>query len=81
MPYDSKAFGIVISRLRLRRGLTQEKMSGLSGIARSHLAALESGTKTVKLSTLWNIAYALNMMPSELIFLVEKELSGISRPE
>ncbi len=74
MPYDSKIFGIVISRLRLQRGLTQEKMSGLAGISRSHLAALESGSKTVKLNTLWNIAYALNMQPCELVCLVEKEL-------
>ena len=73
MPYNSKAFGIVISRLRISKGLTQERMSGLAGIARSHLAELESGKKTVKLSTLWNIAYALEMMPSELIRLVEKE--------
>ena len=73
MPYNSKAFGIVIGRLRMKKGLTQEKMSGLAGIARSHLVALENGKKTVKLSTLWNIAYALDLKPSELIRLVEQE--------
>lgn len=73
MPYNSKAFGVVISRLRSSKGLSQERMSGLAGIARSHLAALESGKKTVKLSTLWNIAYALDLQPSELIRLVERE--------
>ena len=51
-------------------------MSGLAEIARSHLAALENGDKTAKLSTLWNIAYALEMKPSELIHLVEKETEG-----
>ena len=73
MPYNSKAFGTVIGRLRTEKGLTQERMSGLSGIARSHLAELENGNKTVKLNTLWNIAYALDMKPSELVRLVEKE--------
>lgn len=73
MPYNSKAFGVVIGRLRMKKGLTQEKMSGLAGIARSHLAELENGKKTVKLSTLWNIAYALELRPSELIRLVEEE--------
>ena len=73
MPYNSKAFGIVIGRLRTERGLTQERMSGLAGIARSHLAALEKGEKTVKLSTLWDIALALDLKPSELIRQVEKE--------
>ena len=73
MPYNSKAFGIVIGRLRTEKGLTQERMSGLAGIARSHLAALENGEKTAKLNTLWNIAYALDLKPSELIRMVEKE--------
>lgn len=75
MPYNSKTFGNVIGRLRTERGLTQERMSGLAGIARSHLVALENGEKTLKLSTLWNIAYALDLKPSELIRFVEKEMS------
>ena len=73
MPYNRKAFGLVIGRLRTQKGLTQERMSGLAGIARSHLVELENGKKTVKLNTLWNIAYALDLKPSELIRLVEKE--------
>lgn len=73
MLYNRKAFGIVISRLRTQKGLTQERMSGLAGIARSHLVELENGKKTVKLNTLWNIAYALDLKPSELIRMVEKE--------
>lgn len=76
MPYNRKVFGVVIGRLRIGRGLTQEKMSGLAGIARSHLAALESGEKTARLDTLWNIAYALEMKPSELVRMVEKETEG-----
>lgn len=76
MPYNSKKFGVVIGRLRTERGLTQERMSGLAGIARSHLVALENGEKTLKLSTLWNIAYALDLKPSELIRFVEKEMNG-----
>lgn len=74
MPYNSKTFGIVISRLRVQKGLTQEKMSGLAGIARSHLAALEKGVKTVKLDTMWRIADALEISPSELIRRIEKEM-------
>ncbi len=74
MPYNSKAFGIVISRLRAERGLTQEAESGLSGIARSHLAMLENGRKRVKLDTLWRIANTLHIRPSELVRLVETEI-------
>ena len=73
MPYHSKAFGIVIGRLRVEKGITQEVLSGLAGIARSHLAALESGRKTVRLDTLWRIAEALGMRPDRLLALVEEE--------
>ena len=59
MPYNRKAFGIVISKLRVQKGMTQEQLSGLAGIARSHLATLENGEKTVRLDTLWRIAEAL----------------------
>ena len=78
MLYNSKAFGVVIGRLRTSRGMTQESLSGLAGIARSHLVALENGEKTVKLSTRWSIAYALELRPSELIRLVEEETEGVN---
>ena len=73
MPYNRKAFGVVISRLRVEKGLTQESLSGLAGIARSHLAALESGGKTAKLDTMWRIADALEVRPSEMIRMIECE--------
>ena len=77
MLYSSKAFGVVISTLRVQKGLTQESMSGLAGIARSHLAALENGEKTAKLDTIWKIADALELAPSELIRRVEQECRKI----
>ena len=73
MPYNRKAFGVVISKLRVRKGLTQERMSGLAGIARSHLVALENGKKIPKLDTVWRIADALKITPAELIREAEKE--------
>ncbi len=73
MPYNRKAFGVVISKLRVQKGLTQESLSGLAGIARSHLAALENGEKTVRLDTLWRIADALEIPPSELIRKTEQQ--------
>ena len=76
MPYNIKAFGVVIGRLRIQKGMTQERLSSFAGIARSHLVELENGKKTVKLSTLWNIAYALDLKPSELIRMVEIEAEG-----
>lgn len=73
MSYNSKAFGIVISRLRGRRGFTQERFSAFAGIARSHLTMLENGRKVVRLDTFFRIAQALEIAPSQLMRLVEEE--------
>lgn len=73
MPYNRKAFGVVISKLRVQKGLTQESLSGLAGIARSHLAALENGEKTAKMDTVWRIAEALGISPGELVRETEQE--------
>ena len=76
MPYNRKTFGIIISRLRVQKGMTQERLSGLAGIARSHLASVENGDKTVKLDTMWRIADALEIMPSDLIRKMEEDLGN-----
>ena len=73
MPYNSKAFGLTLSRLRVRKNLTQEHLSGLAGLSRSHLAALESGEKIIRLDTLWRLAEALEVSPSELIRMTEEK--------
>lgn len=73
MPYNRKAFGIVVSTLRVQKGLTQESLSGLAGIARSHLAALENGEKVAKMDTVWRIAEALEISPGELVRKIENE--------
>ncbi len=72
MPYNSKAFGIVISRLRTEKGMSQENLSAFAGIARSHLTMLENGRKTARLNTVFSIADALGVKPSELIRMVEE---------
>ena len=72
MPYNSKAFGIVISRLRTEQGFSQENLSAFAGIARSHLTMLENGKKTARLDTVFSIASALEIKPSELMRLIEE---------
>lgn len=72
MPYDEKTVGAAISRKRIEKGLSQEILSALAGISRSHLSLLENGKKTVMLDTFWRIADALGVCPSELL----KEIEG-----
>lgn len=77
MNYNSKMTGRIIGRLRAQQGLTQEVLSGLAGIARSHLAMIENGDKNANMHTLWRIAQALGIRLSELIRLVEEEMSRV----
>ena len=71
MRYDKRITGQIIGRIRTQRGLSQEALSGLAGLDRSHLSVIESGKKSASVETLWRIAEALGMRLSELIGLVE----------
>lgn len=77
MQFNYKAVGVVIRRLRLKRSVSQEVISGLAGIARTHLTMIENGSKQPNLETLWKIAQALDMPASELIRLIELEMETI----
>lgn len=68
----NEVIGEVIRNLRVERHLSQEVLSGLANIARSHLSMIETGEKKANFETLWKIAVALDMKPSELIAEIEK---------
>lgn len=80
MDYNSRITGLVVGRIRARRGMTQEVLSGLAGIGRSHLAMIETGSKNASVGTLWKIAAALDMRLSELVRLIEEETERGARP-
>ncbi|MBR3367821.1 MAG: helix-turn-helix transcriptional regulator [Lachnospiraceae bacterium] len=73
MPYDNQITGRIIRQLRTKKGLTQEVVSGLSNIPRSHLAMIESGKISPKVDTLWRISEALGMRLSDLLRIVEEQ--------
>ena len=68
MQFDSCVVGQTI-----RRKLSQDVLSGLAGIARTHLTMIENGSKQPNFETIWKIALALDLRPSELVSLIEKE--------
>ena len=74
MNYDGRITGRIIAELRRQRGMTQEVLSGLAGIARSHLAEIESGSVNANVDTLWRISEALGLKLSELIGMVEERM-------
>lgn len=72
MHYNSKITGMVIRELREKKGWTQEVMSGLAGISRTHLIGIEKGHKKPNVETLWKISNALDIALSELFRMVEE---------
>ena len=73
IPYNCEITGRIIRSLRIRQNLSQEVLSGLADVARSHLAMIEAGAKNANVDTLWRIADALGLRLSELIRMVEEE--------
>ena len=67
--------GEIIARFRKEKGITQEVLSGLSDIGRTHLSAIERGERKPTLETLYRISCALNIKMSEIIIAIENEIS------
>jgi transcriptional regulator with XRE-family HTH domain len=68
----TQAFGEAIKQARSERGLSQEAAALESGIDRSYYGHIERATKSPTLATVWKIADALEMKPSELIRRAEQ---------
>jgi len=61
----------VLKQKRLALGLSQEKFAEKVGLSMRSVSLLETGKQQPTLSTLNNIARALNIKPSELLRLIE----------
>ncbi len=68
--------GQTIRSLRKKKNISQDVLSGLAGIARTHLTMIENGTIHANIETIWKIAYALDLRPSELFALVEENTTN-----
>lgn len=71
---NSVLVGKAISKARQNKGITQEVLSGLADIGRTHLSAIERGERKPTLETLWRIAFALDIQPHELVCKIEAEI-------
>ena len=71
---DSKIVGEVIFEMRKNKGVSQEVLSGLAGIGRTHLSAIERGERKPTLETLYRISEALGIKMSDIIIEIEKRL-------
>ncbi len=74
MQFDSDVVGQVIRKLRKEKKISQDVLSGFAGIARTHLTMIENGSKQPNFETIWKIAMALDLRPSELVSFMETEI-------
>ena len=71
---DSVIVGRVIQSVRENKGLSQEVVSGLADIGRTHLSAIERGVRKPTIETFFRIADAMDIKPSALMKLIEDEI-------
>lgn len=71
-----EAFGQVIRELRKANQLSQEKLADLSTLDRSFISLLESGKKQPSLITIFQLAKALNISPSQVLIHVEEKIQA-----
>ena len=71
---DAKRVGLVIQRFREDRKKSQELISGLAGIGRTHLSAIERGERKPTLETFYKISEAMDVKPSILLAAIEQEM-------
>ena len=76
---DAVIVGKVIQRYREDKGLSQEVLSGLADIGRTHLSAIERGARKPTLETFFRIGEALRVNPSKIMKTIEAEAADKER--
>lgn len=71
---NAKTVGEVIADFRKEKGISQEVLSGLADIGRTHLSAIERGERKPTLETLYRISCALEVKMSDIIVEIEKRI-------
>jgi transcriptional regulator with XRE-family HTH domain len=71
---DAVVVGEVIQRFREQKKQSQELVSGLAGIGRTHLSAIERGERKPTLETFFRIADALGIKASVMMAAIEEEM-------
>lgn len=72
LPTPSQAFGRAAREVRLARRMSQEKTALESGLDRAYYGHIERATKSPTLTTVWKVAKALEVAPSDLLRRAEE---------
>ena len=60
-------FGIHLRRLRLQKGLSQEKLAELADLHRNYVGGVERGERNIALLNIVTLARALHVKPARLL--------------
>lgn len=71
-----QTFGEVLKVLRNKKELSQEELADLAELDRTYISLLERGLRQPTLSTIFSLAKALGVSPSEFISKVQRLHEG-----
>lgn len=76
-----QSFGNILREIRTEKGISQEKLAEYCDLDRTYISLLERGLRQPTLTTIFKLAEALEILPSEIIGLTEKRIkdSGIDK--
>lgn len=65
-----------LATLRLRKGLSQAKLAEMMNVKQPYIARIERGEDDLHISTIENMAKALNVLPSEVFAAIAATRAG-----
>lgn len=71
---NSCSVGKAVADMRKEKEMSQEVLSGLAGIGRTHLSAIERGERKPTLETLYRIACAMDIKMSDIVKRIEENI-------
>ena len=66
-PKPARAFGEAVRTIRLNLKISQEELSNLAGVERSHMGKIERGEHLPNFVLILRLAKALGIRPGELV--------------
>lgn len=70
-----QAFGKILKRERKSKSLSQEELAYFSDLDRTYISMLERGKRQPSLKTIFMLASALDILPSEIMLDIEMLLN------
>ncbi|MBI1769541.1 MAG: helix-turn-helix transcriptional regulator [Bacteroidetes bacterium] len=69
-----KAFGHVVRKLRVSKGLSQQELADRLSLYRHHISIIERGLNSPSMFLVFQIAYSLEVEPYQLMEMLEERL-------